>query len=289
MAHSLHTTHGQSHPASASFPMLCRVFPCTILVPLSRPCTASSAGFARLPCRAVRCAVLPTQPCAQGSPLFRSQVLGVWVAPEVEVEVTQQQAPPRVVLEARSCHLPGSPFFKSLEGKFALHFRTELAWCGAGAGTAGKAVVAPSGRSAPAGASGAAAGLHMQPPRQPPQQQRQWQQQQQHRGPAVSTSVSPPGFFPGYTGTGLGGGLATGPGMSGATAGLATLARLGEQEAGQQGAVAGRGEITGQLSVEVWAETLPPFHLVPRPVLESSCNTVLGALIGALLPLFMRR
>ena len=35
-----------------------------------------------------------------------------------------------------------------------------------------------------------------------------------------------------------------------------------------------QGEIRGDLTLAVWAETPPPFDMVPRGMLESSCNTV---------------
>ncbi len=37
------------------------------------------------------------------------------------------------------------------------------------------------------------------------------------------------------------------------------------------------------------AQVVPPFHLMPREVLEGSCNAVLRALVNSLLPLFLRQ
>ena len=49
------------------------------------------------------------------------------------------------------------------------------------------------------------------------------------------------------------------------------------------------GKITGNLQLEIFSEVIPPFHVLPRKVLESTCNTVLKGLMKSLLPLFMRR
>lgn len=49
------------------------------------------------------------------------------------------------------------------------------------------------------------------------------------------------------------------------------------------------GSITADVSVEVYTEVIPPFHFLPRSVLEGTANTALRALIHALLPLFLKR
>lgn len=41
--------------------------------------------------------------------------------------------------------------------------------------------------------------------------------------------------------------------------------------------------------LDVWCEVVPPFNLMPRELLQSSCNTVLSATSSMLLPLFLRR
>lgn len=49
------------------------------------------------------------------------------------------------------------------------------------------------------------------------------------------------------------------------------------------------GSITGTGAVKVWCEVVPPFHLMPKHVLESSCNVVIAGLVNSLLPWFMRQ
>jgi len=51
----------------------------------------------------------------------------------------------------------------------------------------------------------------------------------------------------------------------------------------------GQGSITGDLEVEVLTEVVSPFDLLPRDVLEGTCNGVLRGLIRSLLPLFMKK
>lgn len=50
-----------------------------------------------------------------------------------------------------------------------------------------------------------------------------------------------------------------------------------------------QGSITGNLELEILTEVIPPFHLMPRSVLEGTCNAVLKGVMSSLLPLFMRR
>lgn len=168
----------------------------------------------------------------------RISLFDLWVAPEVEVSVAQRDGSPKgspmVVLESRSCHLPGSPFFSQLEGRFSLHFRTELTWT-------------------------------------------PFQQSTQRTTRAAQPTMH-------------GGGMAGGPpaGKQAPSTATATASAVTprQQAATQQ---AQQGEIRGDLSVEVWAEPLPPFNLIPRPALEATCNAVVRSAIAALLPLFMRR
>jgi hypothetical protein len=49
------------------------------------------------------------------------------------------------------------------------------------------------------------------------------------------------------------------------------------------------GSITGAALVQVWCEVVPPFQLMPREVLERSCNVVITGLVNSLLPWFMRQ
>jgi hypothetical protein len=77
---------------------------------------------------------------------------------------------------------------------------------------------------------------------------------------------------------------------AGASAGsrLAALLHLeGRQGKGQ--AALPEGEICGDATLDVWSETLPPFNLMPRQMLESSVSAVMRGLVGSLLPLFMRQ
>ncbi|GLI68056.1 hypothetical protein VaNZ11_012382 [Volvox africanus] len=48
------------------------------------------------------------------------------------------------------------------------------------------------------------------------------------------------------------------------------------------------GEIQASSQLTVWSEVVPPFHLLPRDVLVTTCNGVLRGLVSSLLPLFVR-
>ncbi|GAB4821541.1 hypothetical protein N2152v2_008587 [Parachlorella kessleri] len=208
--------------------------------------------------------------------LSRVEILGVWVAPEVEVDVTMQESPPRVVLESRSCRLPGSPFFASLEGRFALRFRTELTWQPSG-GSQGLGQPTSGGN----GANGA---LQSQRPATPSQQglTQQGQQGQQQQAQAVDPAWSA-SWLPRWPDVADNNAAGRQPGTAPAASGQQQWQPLPAQQR------PGRGQIDGDLTVEVWSEVVAPFDLLPRPFLEASCNAVVGGLVGALLPLFMRR
>ena len=47
--------------------------------------------------------------------------------------------------------------------------------------------------------------------------------------------------------------------------------------------------LQGDAQLDVWSEVVPPFHLMPRFMLESTSNAVMGALVSNLLPRFMER
>ena len=49
------------------------------------------------------------------------------------------------------------------------------------------------------------------------------------------------------------------------------------------------GYIDAKLNSSVWCEVIPPFNLMPREILVSSCNVVMNALVGSLLPMFCSR
>ncbi|CAD7699587.1 unnamed protein product [Ostreobium quekettii] len=50
-----------------------------------------------------------------------------------------------------------------------------------------------------------------------------------------------------------------------------------------------RPKIRGDTRLDVWCEVVPPFTLMPRPIMEASCNTGLDALMQMLLPMFMSK
>lgn len=58
--------------------------------------------------------------------------------------------------------------------------------------------------------------------------------------------------------------------------------RNGMQQSGNA-----KGKITGDARFDVWCEVQPPFHLMPKPVLEAACNVPMDALMKLLLPVFM--
>lgn len=67
------------------------------------------------------------------------------------------------------------------------------------------------------------------------------------------------------------------------------VANLGTPVAVAPGGQAAPGVIVGNSTLDVWSEVIPPFHLMPRPLLESTCNSILRPLVNSLLPLFVRR
>lgn len=63
----------------------------------------------------------------------------------------------------------------------------------------------------------------------------------------------------------------------------------GESRTIESGAVTTlQGSITGSSKLDVWCEVVAPFHLMPRPFLEGTCNGILQATITTLLPLFLQ-
>eukprot|EP00195_Chlamydomonas_chlamydogama_P016167 CAMPEP_0202894648 /NCGR_PEP_ID=MMETSP1392-20130828/4006_1 /ASSEMBLY_ACC=CAM_ASM_000868 /TAXON_ID=225041 /ORGANISM="Chlamydomonas chlamydogama, Strain SAG 11-48b" /LENGTH=274 /DNA_ID=CAMNT_0049579399 /DNA_START=174 /DNA_END=998 /DNA_ORIENTATION=+ len=56
-----------------------------------------------------------------------------------------------------------------------------------------------------------------------------------------------------------------------------------------EGDMMGQGEIVGNAQLDVWSEVIPPFNLMPRELLQSSCNVVMRGLVSTLLPLFVRK
>ncbi|KAJ9529659.1 hypothetical protein QJQ45_014426 [Haematococcus lacustris] len=128
----------------------------------------------------------------------RISIFNIWLEPEVEVTVTTEKQPGRVVLQAEHCRMKGSEQVERLQlnSRFCMRFVTQLTW-----------------------SSG-----------------------------------------------------------------------LQQEVQGQDGASAGpSGQIQGNSQLDVWCEVVPPFHHMPRSALVAACNTVLRALVGTLLPLFMRQ
>jgi hypothetical protein len=50
-----------------------------------------------------------------------------------------------------------------------------------------------------------------------------------------------------------------------------------------------KGSITGIVFLEVMTHVIPPFNLIPRPVLEGTVNAILRGLIRTMLPFFLHR
>jgi len=50
----------------------------------------------------------------------------------------------------------------------------------------------------------------------------------------------------------------------------------------------GKGKLGGDCAVDVWCEVIPPFHRLPRSVLEGSCNSVMKGIVCVLLPSFVK-
>ncbi len=68
-----------------------------------------------------------------------------------------------------------------------------------------------------------------------------------------------------------------------------SLAGMFSRGGSSQVALLPEGEILGDAKLDVWSETLPPFNLMPRSMMESTCNAVMRGLVSSLLPLFMRQ
>lgn len=252
-------------------------------------------------------------PHPQPSPPLSVQLFSAWLAPEVEVGVTPpaqhsaaqragsssdsssasacgsdnpgscglpEEAAPRVLLQARACRLVGSPAFESLEGRFALRFRTQLTW--SGAGSAGSAC-APMGPGAVSLAS-------WDDWEEEEQEQEQEPEEEGSVGSSDSDSAASgaaglPGQHAGAVGARSMAWEGSSPGLGAGSKGEGDQARQGDIS----NEITGQGVIRGHLVVAVWAEPIPPFHLIPRGALRRGSSAVLGALIKALLPLFMRR
>lgn len=190
---------------------------------------------------------------------------------------------------------PLTPVGRLPPGRFKLHFCLELTWQpGAAASRVPAGASEPaSSPAAPPAARAAGAGLARA------QQAQQLDVRQQIRdilmqelvvflggrrregGPRPSSSMVGGGSGPGKKP------LVPGLHSVGAAAGAASALAAGAAAQQEQQQAVGTGEITGRLSVDVWAETVPPFHLLPRGVVEGTVSAVMRSLVGALLPVFM--
>ncbi|PSC67368.1 hypothetical protein C2E20_8943 [Micractinium conductrix] len=54
-------------------------------------------------------------------------------------------------------------------------------------------------------------------------------------------------------------------------------------------AAAGQGSINAMADVQVWSEVVGPFRVIPRPMLQATGNAVMGAMMKALLPVFLAK
>jgi hypothetical protein len=144
-------------------------------------------------------------------------LFNLWIAPLIEVKVTQAQNPPRVILEASRARIRGSEQVENLklDQRFCMKMTTELTW------------TQPSTSSASSPSASTSSG-----------------QQQQQQGITTAAAAA---------------------------------------------AVVGEGSITASSQLDVWCEVVQPFHLMPRSVLESTCNSILQLTIDTLLPIFLGR
>ncbi|KAI7843187.1 hypothetical protein COHA_003170 [Chlorella ohadii] len=78
---------------------------------------------------------------------------------------------------------------------------------------------------------------------------------------------------------------------SGAAAinGCASGSVNGSSSSGGGSGAPGQGSISAQAEVQVWSEVVGPFQAIPRGILQGTGNAVMGALMNALLPIFLRK
>jgi hypothetical protein len=204
-------------------------------------------------------------------------LLTATLQPVIQVQVTS--APDAVVLQAVDCQLNATGILGDLDSKFAMQFTTKLTW-------------------------------NSQPHSHVPQQQ---QQVRSHGlGPQAHAEQQQPAALhdqqrDAYPASPASDSKANNNALS-ATAGQlrsgwnklrSSISRSSSNGTGTEPIqtevlAAGKpnrtaGSITGTGSVQVWCEVVPPFHLMPREVLERSCNVVISGLVNSLLPWFMRQ
>jgi hypothetical protein len=165
------------------------------------------------------------------------------------IEVQVRSEPDAVVLEATDCKLNATGIMGGLDSKFALRFSTRLTW----SSQQQQQQLLPASSSSSTSTA---------------QQQQQQQQQQSSWTSVVNGSL--PSILQLSRGSNRSN---SSPRSPAAAAAAATLP----------------GSITGTAVVQVWCEVVPPFHLMPKSVLENSCNSVLTGLVNSLLPWFMRQ
>jgi hypothetical protein len=201
----------------------------------------------------------------------RIELFGSWLQPTIEVEVFPGDTSVRLV--ADHCKIQGNGPLSGLNGKFAMSFTTELTWSSSSSNGA-PAAAAPGGTHTSSTSSSSSSSSRSGSPFVVTQ--RSLQQPDNHNNSSSSSS----------SGYDLGAQLRDGwerlthPGAPAVTT---TTSSSSHPPAGSP------GEIRGTCAVDVWCEVIPPFHLMPRPLLVSTCNAVLGGLVSSLLPLFLRQ
>lgn len=192
-------------------------------------------------------------------------LLTATLQPVIQVQVTSE--PDAVVLQAIDCQLNATGILDDLDSKFAMQFTTRLTW-------------------------NSQAHNHMAQPQQQHQSQHAEQRQQahQHESPQASQESSS-----NVNSNGLS--AATNQLRSGwnkLRSSISGSSNIGAGPSQADTTAAGQpsstpGSITGTGQVQVWCEVVPPFHLMPKDVLERSCNVVISGLVNSLLPWFMRQ
>ena len=194
----------------------------------------------------------------------RIDLFGSWLEPSIEVEVFTQ--PDAVTLVADHCQIKGTGPLASLNGRFALSFTTRLTWNSQASSSSSQQSRAPSpegGNSNSNFRSSSGASVAAIPATS-------------NNGNSSSSSssqgLSSQGqqFFKGLANSSL-------------------FGRARPSAAVDSPAAVVPGEIGAAASVDVWCEVISPFHLMPRNVLESTCNTVMSGMVNTLLPVFLRQ
>jgi hypothetical protein len=212
----------------------------------------------------------------------RINLLTATLQPVIQIQVTS--ASDAVILQAVDCQLNATGILGDLDSKFAMQFTTRLTW-NSQAGSQAPQQQPLQHRS------------HDVRPQQHVQLQQQQQQAVQHDGQhdsspadAVSSSNGSSTALSATAGHLRSGWNKLRSSMRGSSnsSGTGADSSQGRSPAARQPSST-PGSITGSGSVQVWCEVVPPFHLMPREVLERSCNVVISGLVNSLLPWFMRQ